>query len=434
MRVALVNSPVHRPSPHARLSPPLGLAYLAATLAQDGHDVAAVDFNVSGLNLRRVDRLVEVDKPVIVGISAYTETYPNALAIARRVKELSPDTVTILGGPHPTLLPAEALAEDCVDGVVIGEGEVTMSELARRVAEGSRDFRGIKGLAFKDSGTVRLNEPRELLDPDTLPYPARDLLPLELYANPWTVLTSRGACPFRCPFCAAFSLWNGKRRARQAAKVVAEVQMLMEKYGATYIFFSDDLFTLDRRWVRELLSRLQALPELPAWGCSTRADLVDEPLLAELARAGCQAIQFGVESGAQNILDSVKGIRKDQVLRAVQAAVQNGIEVAASFMIPFPEDTEETIRETKDFMRLLRGLGARILLSFTTPYPGTLFAHQAAELGLEILTDRWEEFDAKHNLLRTKYLTEDGIERLVQEVARDVGLVQSSGSTLESAG
>ncbi|MDI6872223.1 MAG: radical SAM protein [Bacillota bacterium] len=202
--------------------------------------------------------------------------------------------------------------------------------------------------------------------------------------------------------------------------------------SATYVFFSDDLFTLDRRWVGELLSQLQVLPEPLAWGCSTRADLVDEPLLAEMARAGCQAIQFGVESGAQNILDSVKGIRKDQVLRAVQGAVRNGIEVAASFMIPFPEDTEETIRETKEFMRLLRGLGARILLSFTTPYPGTLFARQAAQLGLAILTDRWEEFDAKHNILRTKYLAEDEIERLVKEIAHEVGLVRSSGNALES--
>ncbi|MDI3281342.1 MAG: radical SAM protein, partial [Bacillota bacterium] len=139
------------------------------------------------------------------------------------------------------------------------------------------------------------------MDPDALPYPARELFPLEFYEDRWNVLTARGSCPFRCPFCSASFLWQGRRRARAPEKVIDEVRMLIESYGAAYVFFVDDIFTLDRRWVRQLLALLERLEYPLAWGCATRVDMVDPPLLQEMARAGCRAIQFGVESGAQSI-------------------------------------------------------------------------------------------------------------------------------------
>ncbi|MDI3281341.1 MAG: cobalamin-dependent protein [Bacillota bacterium] len=156
MHVALINAPVAKRSPHARLAPPLGLAYLGAVLLREGHEVSAIDFNVSGLNWRRVDRLVE-SGPEVVGISAHTETYPNALEIARRVKALNPKAAVVLGGPHPTLLPEGVLAEEAVDFVVLGEGEETLLELIETLAGEGKDLAEIKGLGYKEGGALRIN-------------------------------------------------------------------------------------------------------------------------------------------------------------------------------------------------------------------------------------------------------------------------------------
>jgi radical SAM superfamily enzyme YgiQ (UPF0313 family) len=424
MRILLINAPVSRPSPHARLAPPLGLAYIASALLADGHDVSAVDFNVSGLNLRRLDSIIAGERPRMVGISAHTETYPNGLAIAERVKELNPGIAVVMGGPHPTILPEQVLQSDVVDFVVIGEGEGTIVELACQLDQGQEQFQEIKGLGYKDGG-IRLNDRRELLNPDDLPYPARDLFPLEFYQDRWNLLTARGSCPFKCPFCSASYIWEGRRRARNPQNVVDEIAMLVEVYGAGYIFFADDIFTLNRKWVEALLELLNNRDDSIEWGCATRVDLVDRVLLRDMAEAGCRAIQYGVESGCQMILDSVKGIEKEQVLEAVQGAREVGIDVASSFMIPFPEDTPETIRETKEFIKQVHRAGSKILLSYTTPYPGTHFYEHAEELGITILAKQWDEFDAKHNVMETKYLSAGKIDRLVAEIVKETGLKSS---------
>ena len=160
----------------------------------------------------------------------------------------------------------------------------------------------------------------------------------------------------------------------------------------------------------------------PEWGCATRADLVDEHLLNEMASAGCRSIQFGIESGANEILHSVKGITKKQALEAVYTAVRADMKVASSFMVPFPEDTVETLTETISFMKELKSLGSNILVSYTTPYPGTRFYEEADALGIEILSEDWSEFDAKHNIMRTKYLDEKTIEDMVLKIEKEVGL------------
>ncbi len=422
-KIVLINAPVTRQSPHARLAPPLGLAYIASSLMQAGYEVSAIDFNISGLNLRRVDRVVEVEDPAIIGISAHTETYPNGLEIARRIKSLDANIKIVMGGPHPTILPEEVLAEDAVDFVAIGQGEKTMVELVRYLMGGKGDLKEIPGLGYKDDGGApKINERRELLGPDELPYPARELFPLGFYKDTWNVLVATGSCPFKCPFCSASYIWHGRKKARSPQNVIDEVKMLVERYGAGYIFFVDDIFTLNKRWVYELLDLLNKMEHPVEWGCATRVDMVDDGLLKEMAGAGCRAIQFGVESGSQQILDSVKGIKKEQVLEAVGAAREVGIEVACSFMVPFPEDTRESIRETKEFMKEVHGTGGKILLAFTTPYPGTYFYQRAGELGLKILSDRWDEFDAKHNILETRYLSAQEIEELVGEMVAETGL------------
>lgn len=421
----LFNAPVPVRSRHSRLTPPLGLGYVAAALMRAGYHVSALDFNVSGFNLRRVENIIAWGKPAIVGISAHTETFGTALEIAGKVKQLDSKIHVVLGGPHPSILPEQVLREANVDYVVTGEGEETIVELLRYTLEGKGDPAEIHGLAYRDrSGAVHVNRRRPLLDPDALPWPARDIFPLELYEERWNVLTARGSCPFKCPFCSASHIWGGRRKVRSHQSIVEELKMLVESYGADQVSFIDDIFTVDKKWVYGLMDSLKQFSGPWTWSCATRVDCVDEDLIRAMANAGCRAIQYGIESGSQTILDSVKGIRKDQVLEAVKASVDSGIQVTCSFMIPFPDDTVETIRETKLFIKQVLDQGSDMVMSYTTPHPGTDFYERAEEFGLKILSHRWEEFDAKHNILETRYLSCRQIEDLAEEIVQDLGLAR----------
>ena len=424
MRILLINAPVSRLSPHARVAPPLGIAYLAAHIRQTGHEVEILDLNISGYNPRRVALVLNRFSPQVVGISTFTETYPNARAIAAQVKEHDPGVTVVMGGSHPSILPAEVVSEPNVDYVVVGEGEETLAQLLEVVAD-LREPAEVSGLVWKtpDKEIVH-NGRRALRDPDSLCLPARDLLSLEFYADAFNVLTARGGCPYRCPFCSASHIWSGRHRPRSPRAVVDELEALVRDYGAGFVFFVDDIFTLRRDWVVELMGEMERLGGAVEWGCATRVDKVDEALIALMAGHGCTGIQYGVESGSQAILDSVKGIDKEAALEAVRWSVAAGVKTTASFMVPFPDDTEETLRETFAFIGQLKDEGAEIFMSYTTPYPGTAFYEQADELGITILTRDWGEYDAKHLVMETRHLSTAQVDAIVSEEAARLGLVR----------
>jgi radical SAM superfamily enzyme YgiQ (UPF0313 family) len=427
MKVLLIQAPVSTRSPHSHLSPPLGLAYVAQYLLDRGHDVSLVDLNIAGMNPARIRATLNRVKPQLVGISAHTETYPNALAIAALVKEHDPATLVILGGPHASILPLDVLAEPAVDFVAVGEGEQTAAELVAALEAGTdpASIARIAGLGHKVAGVPTLNAPREPLDAADIGRPARQLLSLEFYEDAHNVLAVRGGCPYRCPFCSASHLWGGRRHMRPVADVIAEVDEVIRDYGARHVFFVDDILTLDARWLAELMDAIEAHGGGFTWGCATRVDRVDAEMLARMAQTGCTGIQFGIESGAQEILDSVKGIRKEDALSAVRAATDAGINVVCSFMIPFPDDTEETLAQTESFMRDIRAAGGTLLVSYTTPFPGTMFYERAEELGLKILTHDWSLYDCKHVVMETKNFSAGRIEELAHGIASGLGMSQT---------
>lgn len=213
---------------------------------------------------------------------------------------------------------------------------------------------------------------------------------------------------------------------RPIADILDEVEDVIREYGAKRIFFVDDIFTLNRAWLYELMDEIERRELHFAWGCATRVDRVDAEMLQRMAQTGCTAIQYGIESGAQEILDSVKGIKKEVALQAVRDAVAAGITIDCSFMIPFPDDTEETLRQTADFMQQIREAGGRLLVSYTTPFPGTKFYEQADELGLEILTKDWTKYDCKHMVMRTKNFSGERIEEMAASIAAGLGLAQTA--------
>lgn len=427
MRVLLYNASVRLRTPHARLSPPLGLAYIGAALLERGHDVIAEDGNLTTFNPTRVRARIAQSRPDVVGISTTTETFPNALAVASLVKEVHPSATVVIGGPHVSVKHREAAAERDIDVVVRGEGEQTMLAVVDRRAGGSPGFTGIDGITHADdSGVIVAPDRAAIDDPDRLPFPARELFPLPMYESPYSVLMSRGGCPCGCVFCAVNTIWKGRRCFRSANNVVDEIMFLVDTYGADEINFADDIFTLSRNHVYRLCDRLLRVgggDPVCEWRCTTRVDMVDPALLATMQRAGCRRIAFGVESGSPRILDALlKGITREEVVAAVRASLDLDLDVLCSFMFPHPDDTEDTIREQIEFMNELRRLGATVSLALTTPFPGTAYYERANDFGIHILTDRFEEFDGKRLTIATRHLSEDRLRRLLADLMKEVGV------------
>lgn len=431
MDILLVNASVRTRSRHSRLSPPLGLAYIGAVLLQHGYSVTAEDCNLTDFNPVRMRRLLEDRAPRIVGISVSTETYLSALRIAAMAKDVDPAVTVVVGGPHASVMHRDVAAMRDVDIVVRGEGEYTMLAIADWLIGGKGTLETITGITYAAGAGVVVAPDRQFIqDPDELPMPARDLFPLPMYDRAMSVLMSRGGCPCDCAFCAVNNIWQGGRRFRSARNVVNEIVELIRTQDCDEINFADDTFTLSRKHVVKLCEAFAEAGDVARceWRCTTRVDMVDRALLELMREAGCTSITFGVESGSQRILDSIdKGITREQVLEAVVSTLELGMDVLCSFMFPHPDDTVETAGEQQAFMEQLVGLGATVSLALTTPFPGTPYYENADALGIRMLTTRWDEFDGKHLVIATRYLSEVQLRRMLDDLIRAVGM-QTDGA------
>ncbi|MGI6209094.1 MAG: B12-binding domain-containing radical SAM protein [Anaerolineae bacterium] len=399
MRVLLVAPRVHLPI-ETRTSPPLSLAYLAATSERRGDEVRVYDGNVERQSLP--DALREFN-PDIVGISANTIQIKSAWRDAALVRESSSAAV-VLGGPHPSVLPDESLAQPGVDFVVRGEGEATWAELCGAIegrprSEWAAAVEGVAGISHNLLGQVKHNPQRPpIQDLDGLPFPAYHLFKMDRYTNlqptidaprvpSYPILTSRG-CPYQCSYCCQTGprLW----RARSAESVVAEWRWLVQDLGAKEIGVLDDSFNIDRKRVLAICDLLikEGLNHVP-WIMinGIRANLADEELLTRMRQAGCIRTAFGVESGNQRILDDVIGkkLTLEQVRQAFRAARAAGMETIGFFIIGLPGETEETMEDTIRFACELDPLVANF--SMATPFPGTRMYQQVKQGGRILVKD-----------------------------------------------
>ena len=333
MDVMLIQPPTPCPnSPHSSDStlstPPISLGYIASMLIKAGFSVDIVDMEISGMRGKDILKTIEEYAPRMVGISTTTLTFKNALRVAAIAKTINPEISTVLGGPHVTFMADEALSHPQVDYVVRGEGELTLTELAGHVLNGSGDRSNIRGLSMHNhTGGVIHNIERSLIrDLDMLPFPARHLLPLHLYSAPGLIMTGRG-CDGRCIFCAARGISGNRYRLRSVKNVISEIEKISTLLGLKLLFFGDDTFTAMPERTRELCRELINKGLQMNWMCETRADRIDRETLKLMADAGCAVAQFGAESGSQSILNSVrKGITIKALLEAVKTAQDVGIQ------------------------------------------------------------------------------------------------------------
>jgi anaerobic magnesium-protoporphyrin IX monomethyl ester cyclase len=401
MKVLLINPKTNLPI-ETRTSPSLGLAYLGAVSERQGHTVRIYDGDVEDSSLEKVLRCFA---PALVGITANTIQIKSAWQDAALVKSVA-DIPVVLGGPHPTVLPAESAERPEVDIVARGEGEMTWEELCQwRIADGEwraavSGLQSVPGISYQTpDGQVHHNPDRPVIeDPDSLPLPAYHLFEMDRYTNlqptvdhiegpSYPILTSRG-CPYRCTYCS--QIGPRRWRMRSPENVVAEWRWLVHDLGAAEIGILDDSFNINRQRVLDICDLLieENLTHVP-WIMinGIRANLADTELLGRMKRAGCIRSAFGVESGNQEILDSVIGkqLTLEQVRAAFKAAKDVGMETIGFFMIGLPGETEETMEDTIRFAIELEPVVANF--SMATPFPGTEMSRIVKEKGRLLVRD-----------------------------------------------
>ncbi|RMF65518.1 MAG: radical SAM protein [Calditrichaeota bacterium] len=400
--------------------PPLGLLYIAGVLRAAGHDLE-LDLSEDVESQENID----FSGADLVGITSTTSQFKQALRIAKSAHEAG--KLVIMGGPHPTSSPDEALKSGYVDYVVRSEGEATAVELLQGIQESNGNFDPSKVLGIswvdKESGAVVHNPPRPFIwDLDTLPYPARDLggdvmyyrnKGIDGHISP-TMITTRG-CPYGCRFCDVHVLAGRKWRARSPKMVADEIEHLVVEFGAQDIRIMDDIINHDNEELHKLLDAIIERNFNVTFWVMGRADmLLKDPTTAEkMAQAGVRTMFIGIETPSKRLLKTYhKGGKAsaDTSAQAVELLRQHGIETYGGFIIGEPSESESEIRETIDYAKFINPATAQF--SILTPYPGTDVWNQLRE---RLIVHDWDKYDGLHAVFHGDHLRAPEIESLCRK-------------------
>lgn len=359
--------------------PPLGVQYLVAYLRRQGRSVEWWDSTFAGDDLSAA----LAENPRVVGFYGHTITRPHTRALVARCA--GEGRRVIAGGPDPVQY-LDAYLDMGVEVVVIGEGERTVAELLEHLAANGWEWdrerlRDIDGIAFKaPTGEVVRTRPRALIRKlDELPWPHRERADLAAYLSAWrarhgetalSLTTSRG-CPYHCTWCSK-QVYGDTFRRRDVENVLDEVDYLATTWSPDQLWFVDDMFTINRKWVERFCARkVERGIETPFYLIG-RAETLDPPLLEQLRRAGCHRIFLSAESGADHVLDAMKkGTSVAEIDRAGEQLRAAGIELGVFVMLGYPGEEKRDILATRDMLRRLDP--AVTLLSVAHPMKGTVF-------------------------------------------------------------
>ncbi len=392
---------------------PMGIAALAAYLRERTEvEVGALDAVVEGydqvedlggdtvrfgLGFDEIEARIAEFGPDLLGISTiFSSQFPFVREITRRAKAADPELFVVTGGTYPSFYPERALETSELDAVVIGEGELPLTEIIERLNAG-RGLDDVAAVAYRDGEAVVVHAERNLIeDLDTLPEPARDLFPVEQYfavnlpmqaisrdRRNLSVSTSRG-CPYGCRFCSSTIHWGRRYRMRSVESVLDEMEHLKERYGVGEIKFEDDNLTFDKDRAKALFAGMIERGLNFHWntpnGIAVRH--LDDEMLGLMKRSGCYELTLAVESGDAEVLKNIihKPMKLDEARSAAARIKAHGIETAGYFIIGFPGETRAQVENTLRFSSSL-GLD-RVYIFMYTPLPGTPLAEEALERGL----------------------------------------------------
>lgn len=380
MKVALIVPP----KKSLYVVPPLGLGYLATALRKNGFEVEIVDCIKRKFNLKALKQYIQKIKPRCVGIQFFSCDFDRVKEISKFIKEIEPYITIVLGGPHPSGNPQETLKIfKEVDYGFKGEAEVGLPLLLKRITGDSDvSFQSIPGLIWREDGGVKVNPQSLVEDLDVFDPPSWDLMNPEEYDEapqggmlssfPYApIITSRG-CPYQCVFCSVSSISGKKIRCRSINSILEEIVYLHNNHNIKEFHIIDDAFTVNREraidFCKELIKR--KLDIKFAFPNGVRLDTLDKEILNLMKKTGLYSLNLGIESGSQRILDRMKkGLNLRIVRERVGLINETGLDTGGFFIIGFPKETPEEIRQTIDFAKELPIKRAEF--SDFKPLPGT---------------------------------------------------------------
>lgn len=405
MKILLMNHPmtVYKPDlTRPGVVPPLGLAYIASYLEANGDfkikilDVIAEgarkppykDDNAIryGLADDEISSRITLEDPDVVGISCmYTAYAHDAHRIGAVAKNVNPNIVTVMGGAHVSINPEMDIRDKNIDVAVVGEGEVTFLELVEKL-ESEKDTTSIRGTTVRVGEKIVRNEPRPYIDNlDSVPFPARHLLPMDFYfravakspflmRKPATGMISSRGCPGNCAFCSIHSVWGHSWRGRSASNVVDEIEFLIDKYHIREVHFGDDNVAASRKRMEgicdEIIRRRLDIKWTTPNGISHWT--LDQNLLKKMKKSGCYRLTFGIESGnikTREFIGWKKSFDLGQAKEIIRYSNKIGLWTISTFILGFPYENAESINDTINFaIKSDVDFAAFYLLM---PFPGT---------------------------------------------------------------
>ncbi len=383
--------------------PPIGLAYVAASLREAGHEVTIVDttgealeqftpIDADGILLRRGllddEILARIDPASdVVGFGLmFSQDWLPARALIRKVRAAHPHAILVGGGEHFTAEPVGAMEDAPLDYVLEGEGDRVICDLLEHLA-GQRGVEEVAGCWYRTaSGAIQRSAGKiRVRDVDALPWPAWDIVPVERYLGGGHMVgVDRGrsmpmnatrGCPYQCTFCSSPTMWTTRYVTRSPANVVAEIQHYARTYGASNFDFQDLTAIVKKDWVIDFANRLLAENLNITWQIpsGTRSEALDEEVLPLLVRSGCTNLTYAPESGDAETLRRIKKrIKPERMIASMRAAVKAGCNVKANFIFGFPCDTYRSILGTFRFLGRIAVAGVHdISIAPLRPYPGS---------------------------------------------------------------
>ena len=414
MKILFVKPTSHTDS----ITPPLGLGYLATALRPE-HEVDIIDGPKVGLNPRKFARILAESKPDMVGFNVVSMDIYTAAVYLKVVREILPEAVTVVGGPHPSGEPEDTFysyAPD-LDYAFVGEAEKGIRVLAdileRERRPSDDDLKAVPGLVWKRGHRLFSNPIYRERDLDLLGFAAWDLIDPRTYphaphaafakAFPVANISVTRGCPFECEFCAARKIQGRKIRRRSIGHVMEEIELLVNRFGTREIHIVDDNFTYKRDYALEFCEKLSRKFKDVSWTCpnGVRLDSLDEELLGAMKRSGCYAIAVGIESGTQAILDRVKKKQTIELVRQRVNMINDAGMIAVGFFgFGFHGETVEEMKNTINFSLSLPLSRAQYM--FFHPMPGTDLYHK-------ILKEHPEKLRDVYSTLGKVAYVEDGI-------------------------
>lgn len=390
-------------------------------LKQNGFQVGYIDAIANQLSFDDYIKEISLFNPDVLFFETKTPCIKKDWETVRLLKKNFPEILIGSCGDHVSVLPEETMENSMVDYTVLGGDYDYGIFLLCESLTGKRQFP--KGIVYRDGNKkiINNNDPVFLNDLDEIPIIDRNIVPWNQYHEAWRlydeftyIMGSRG-CPYRCTFCSwPQMLYQGKVRFRKPEYIVKEMQYLVKNHGIKELFFDDDTFTCNKKWVLDICKHIEQANLNVLWSCNGRVDNVDLDMLKKMKKNGCRLIKYGVESASPGTIEKInKGYTLEDVKKSFYLTQKSGILIHATAMIGFPWETKGDMINTMNFIKNLKPDTCQF--SIPIAYPGTKLFSDAEKNNWLNFGRNWEKYDMSLPTLKNDSLSSEEIVELCKK-------------------